>query len=148
MDPLQRFGEYAADFEKTFKDDDWTRLEAYFDEDATYIVSGSSYDCEIRGRDAILSALKKALDGFDRRFGRREITPGGDPVTTADSVVFSAICRYEKQGLNPLSFSLSETAKFDESGRIVRLRDDYPAGQHEMTQWLEENSVEFDPSYE
>jgi len=148
MDPLQRFGEYAADFEKTFEDDDWTRLESYFNDDASYIVSGSSYDCEIQGRAAILSALKKALDGFDRRFDHREIAPAAEPVTTATSIIFSAICRYEKQGLNPLSFALSETAEFDESGRIVRLRDDYPAGQHEVTQWLEENRAEFDPTYE
>ena len=39
MDPLQRFGEYAADFEKTFEDDDWSRLNAYFDENASYVVS-------------------------------------------------------------------------------------------------------------
>ena len=148
MDPLQQFGEYAADFEKTFEDDDWTRLDTYFHEDASYIVSGTSYDCEIRGRDAVLSALKKALDGFDRRFDRREITPGGEAVADANSVIFSAICRYEKDGLDPLSFALSETAEFDDSGRIVRLRDDYPAGQHEMSQWLEKNRAEFDPSYE
>ncbi len=148
MDPLQRFGEYAADFEKTVEDDNWSRLNAYFDENATYVVSGAPYDCEIRGREAIFSGLKKALDGFDRRFDHREIAAGGEPVTTSNSVIFSAICRYEKQGLKPLSFALSETAEFDESGRIVRLRDDYPAGQPEVNQWLEENRAEFDPSYE
>ena len=148
MDPLQRFGEYAADFEKTFEDDDWTRLLDYFHEDASYTVSGSPYDCDIRGRDAILPALKKALDGFDRRFDRREITPAGEPTTTANSVTFPALCRYEKAGVEPLSFELSETAEFDESGRIVRLRDDYPPGQDEVAQWLEEHTAEFDPSYE
>ena len=137
MDSLQRFGEYAADFEKTFQDDDWTRLHAYFHGDASYIVSGSSFDCEILGRDAVLSALRKALDGFDRRFDRREIGPNGEPVTDATRVISSGICRYEKEGLDPLTFAVSETAEFDNSGRIFRLRDDYPAGQNEMSQWFE-----------
>lgn len=148
MDPLQRFGEYAAEFEKTFADDDWSRLDPYFDEAVTYTVSGSPYDCEIRGRDAVFAGLKKALDGFDRRFDKREINPGGEPVTTPTSVVFAAVCRYEKQGFEPLTFALSETAEFDESGRIVSLRDDYPAGQEEVNEWLEANRAEFDPRYE
>ncbi len=30
MSIMSRFLEYAADFEKTFEDDDWTRLKGYF----------------------------------------------------------------------------------------------------------------------
>ena len=148
MDPLQRFGEYAAEFEKTYEDDDWTRLEAYFDQDVSYVVSGSTYDCEIQGRVAVFAAIKRALDGFDRRFDHREVTPGGEPVVDGNRVVFPAIVRYEKRGIDTLSFSLSETAEFDESGRIVRLLDNYPAGQDEMVRWLDEHRAEFDPSYE
>ena len=148
MDPLQRFGEYAAEFEKTYADDNWTRLEPYFDQDASYIVTGSSYDCEIRGRDAIFAGIKKALDGFDRQFDQREIIPGGDPVVDGNRIVFSAIVRYSKLNLETLSFSLSETAEFDESGRIIRLQDDYPSGQDDMIRWLEEHRLEFDPTYE
>ncbi len=42
MDPLQRFAAYAADFEKTYQDDDWKRLEGYFAEDAVYEVMGAA----------------------------------------------------------------------------------------------------------
>lgn len=70
MDPLQRFGEYASEFEKTYEDDDWARLESFFHPDVTYVVSGSTFDCELRGRATVLSGIKKALDGFDRRFER------------------------------------------------------------------------------
>src|SRR4030095_10724846 len=39
---LQRFGESAQAFEKTYVDDDWTRLEPYFAPDAVYRVGGST----------------------------------------------------------------------------------------------------------
>ena len=98
MDPLERFAAYAADFEKTFEDDDWTRLEGYFAEDATYSVKGTPFDCEVRGRDAIFRAIKKSIDGFDRRFDKREIVPDGPPVVAGNRVTFSGSARYEKGG--------------------------------------------------
>ena len=147
MDPMQQFGAYAADFEKTFEDDDWSRLEGYFAEDATYTVTGSPYDCELRGRAAVLEGLKKALDGFDRRFDTRVISAAGQPEVGDNHVVFPAQCDYEKSGLPPLSFGLTETAEFDAAGRIVALRDDYPDGQEDVAQWLEANKAAFDPRY-
>jgi hypothetical protein len=36
MNLVDRYQAYAADFERTFVDDDWSRLEQYFTEDATY----------------------------------------------------------------------------------------------------------------
>ena len=86
MDPLQRFGAHAMDFEKTFEDDDWARLEGYFAEDATYTVTGTPFDCAVRGRDAIFRAIKKSIDGFDRRFDKREIVPSGPPVVDGNRV--------------------------------------------------------------
>ncbi|SVE51237.1 uncharacterized protein METZ01_LOCUS504091, partial [marine metagenome] len=37
-DSLQVYAEYASAFEETFGDDDWSRLEKYFSEDARYEV--------------------------------------------------------------------------------------------------------------
>jgi hypothetical protein len=148
MDPLQRFGEYAAEFEKSYQDDDWARLEAFFAPDARYVVAGSTFDCELGGREAVLSGIKRALDGFDRRFDGREIEPNGAPAVEGNRVVFPATVRYRKEGVAPLSFTLSETAEFDDAGRIVLLRDDYDAGQDHVTRWLDEHRADFDPSYE
>jgi hypothetical protein len=147
MDLLQRFGAYALDFEKTFEDDDWSRLEGYFAEDATYTIKGTPFDCEVRGRDAIFRAIKKSIDGFDRRFDKREIVPGGPPVVDGNRVTFSGTGQYEKKGVDSLTIELSETAELDEEGRIVSLVDVYPEGQDEMLGWLERHSAEFDPSY-
>src|SRR6185369_3077312 len=38
MGPMNRFFEYAQDFEKTYVDDDWSRLARYFHPDAVYEV--------------------------------------------------------------------------------------------------------------
>ena len=147
MDPLQRFAAYAADFEKTFEDDDWTRLEGYLAEDAVYTVEGTPFDCEVRGRDAIFRAIKKSIDGFDRRFEKREILPDGPPAVEGNRVTFSGSGRYEKEGVDALTIQLAETAELDEAGRIVSLKDVYPEGQDEMLRWLERHRAEFDPSY-
>jgi hypothetical protein len=147
MDPLQRFSEYAAEFEKTYQDDDWTRLEGFFDPNASYVVSGSTFDCELHGREAVLSGIKKAVDHFDRRFDHREIEPRGEPVVDGNRVVFPALVRYRREGVEPISFTLSETAEFDDAGRIVLLRDDYDPGQDHVARWLEANRDAFDPSY-
>ena len=69
---VQVFADYAAAFEETFADDDWSRLEQYFAEDARYEISGGPFATTIDGRDAILKGLKKSLDGFDRKFDNRE----------------------------------------------------------------------------
>ncbi len=147
MDVLHRFAAYAADFEKTFEDDDWTRLEGYFAEDAIYTIKGTPFDCEVRGRDAIFRAIKKSIDGFDRRLDTRAIEPDGPPVVDGNRVIFSGSGRYEKRGVDALSIQLSETAELDETGRIVSLADVYPEGQDEMHRWLERYRAEFDPSY-
>ena len=148
MDPLQTFGEYAAEFEKTFEDDDWTRLERFFAPEARYVVAGSPYDCDLRGRDAVLVGIKKALDGFDRRFDQREILPEGPPTADGNRVTIRAAVRYQREGVEPLTIQLAETAELDDAGRIVLLRDDYDAGQEDAARWLEAHASEFDPRYE
>jgi hypothetical protein len=146
MDVLQRFAAYAADFEKTFRDDDWTRLEPYFAEEAVYTIEGVPFACEVRGREAIFRAIKKSLDGFDRRMDKREIGPGGAPEVEGRRISVSGSVRYEKEDLEPVSIRLMETAELDEAGRIVRLHDVYPDGQDAALAWIDRHK-EFDPSY-
>ena len=148
MDPLQRFLAYAADFEKTYLDDDWTRLVDYFAPDAVYRVEGIPTGCEIRGRDAILAGIRRCLDGFDRRFDRRALVPSGAPTVDGSSVTIQGRLVYEKAGLPTLELEASETAELDAEGRIVVLRDHYPDGQDEALAWLERHGAGFDPSYE
>ena len=68
-----RFIAYALDFEQTYDDDDWSRLEHHFAPDAVYEVRNTAFGCRIEGAPAILRGLKKSLDGFDRRLPKRVI---------------------------------------------------------------------------
>ena len=53
------FMDYAAAFEQTYVDDDWSRLTQYFSKDASYEVLGGPLACKISGREAIFTGLKK-----------------------------------------------------------------------------------------
>jgi hypothetical protein len=66
-DTARPFRAYAADFERTFRDDDWSRLEQYFTTDAVYSTPTNGLRAE--GRPAVLATLRAAISGFDRRFG-------------------------------------------------------------------------------
>ena len=141
MDVMQIFGTYAAEFEKTFEDDDWTRLERFFAPDVRYVVAGSPFDCELVGRDAVLAGIRLALDTFDRKFEGREIAPNGPPVVEGRRVTLSADLTYTHPDTKPLTFSLSEYADFDDEGRIVHLQDDYDPGQDHVDAWLAESGA-------
>ena len=62
MDTLQSFLAYAADFEKTFEDDDWSRLMGYFADDAVYRVESEIMGCELVGPEAILGGMNLGLE--------------------------------------------------------------------------------------
>ena len=83
--PVQVFMDYAAAFEKTYVDDDWSRLTPFFHEDARYQVRGGPMACEINGREAIFRGLKKSIDGLDRRFDERVIEISDGPHVTKQS---------------------------------------------------------------
>ena len=58
MAAMTQFFEYAQDFEKTFVDDDWSRLERYFEPDAVYEVRNVPFGCRLEGRAAIFRGIK------------------------------------------------------------------------------------------
>src|SRR2546429_9325087 len=83
MPILDRFLAYAQDFERTYVDDEWSRLEQYFTPAATYEVVGPT-PCKLNGRAAIFRGIKKSLDGFDRKFAERRISVEGTPKAEGD----------------------------------------------------------------
>jgi len=118
MDYIQRFLDYAAAFEQTFVDDDWTRLEQYFTADAVYLPGdGSKAD----GRGAVLDTLRASVNGLDRRFASR--TPSFDP-PTADGNVVTLRWRvlFTAPGVPDLEVRGREYATFD-GDAIARLED-------------------------
>ena len=131
MSILDRYQAYADAFEVSFEDDDWSRVEPYFTEDAVY--EGDPEDAE--GRDAVLAKLKQGVDTFDRNMDSR--TPDFEPPTVdGNTLRMKWSVTYTKSGAPDLVISGLETATF-EGDRIARLRDDFdPEAQKAMGEWM------------
>ena len=130
MGILERYLAYADDFEKSFVDDDWSRIAQYFTPNAVYEVEPPAH-----GRDALLASLKGGLDNFDRKMDSR--TPSFQrPTVAGNTLTMKWKVTYSKAGLPDLVISGVETAEF-EGDRMVRLRDDFdPGAQTAMTDWM------------
>ena len=133
------FAAYAGAFEKAFVSDDWSLVEPFFTEDATYEVGldppmGGRFD----GRAAILAYFKDVLDRFDRRFDSREIALLEGPKEDGESVWIRGGATYRAKGVPDFVLELEETVHF-EGDRIRRLEDRYePAMKQRISSYLKE----------
>ena len=83
---------YASAFEESFVDDDWSRLEPYFTEDAVY-----EGDPDARGREAVLAKLKAGVDGFDHKMDKR--SPSfQSPTVEGNTLKLNWTITYQKSG--------------------------------------------------
>jgi hypothetical protein len=137
MDPLSRFLDYFQAFERTYLDDDWGRLEEFFAPDAVYRIRGSGdFDCDIHGRDAIFAAIRRFVDGFDRRC-IRELRPVGTIRVEGDTVSGRGIAAYRRGESPELVLDIEESAEFRD-GVIVTLTDTYAEKVDDMMRrWME-----------
>ena len=130
MSIQDRYQAYAAAFEESYADDDWSRIEQYFTEDAVY-----EGDPDARGREAVLAKLKGGIDAFDRKMDKR-IPDFHTPTVEGNTLVMKWTVTYEKAGAPDLVISGAETAVF-EGDRIALLRDDFdPEAQKTMGEWM------------
>jgi hypothetical protein len=147
MENLPRFMAYAADFEKTLADDDWSRLRQYFAEDAVYEVASTSFGCKLIGPDAIFKGMKKSLDGFDRKFDGRSVDVVSGPAMDGDTMRMSWEVTYRKQGKTPYVLRGSSGVRYRD-GKIVWLGDSYgPDVDADGAAWMQQNGIALDPSY-
>jgi len=144
---MTRFFEYAQDFEKTYVDDDWSRLARYFEPDAVYEVRNVPFACRVEGRDAIFRGIKRSLDGFDRRFAERRPEITDTPAESGDSVSVGWAVTYVKPGAPPFTLRGRSTARY-RGERIVHLVDEYPDGMDdEAASWVAAHAPGFDAAY-
>lgn len=131
MSITDRYQAYADAFEESYEDDDWTRIERFFTEDAVY--EGDPEDA--RGRAAVLAKLKGGVDAFDRRMDSR--TPDFQaPTAEGDTVSVNWKVTYTKADCPDLVISGQEIAVF-EGDRIALLRDVFdPAALEAMGEWM------------
>jgi ketosteroid isomerase-like protein len=147
MDIMQPFMAYAGDFERTLADDDWTRLRRYFADDALYEVKAESFACRLTGPAAIFAGMKKSLDGFDRKFTKRDIEVTDGPDISGEEMRMAWKVVYTKEGLPPFVLRGRSTVRYAD-GKIVYLADSYdPSVEAELTAWRGESGVAIDPSY-
>jgi len=147
MDIMQQFLAYAGDFEKTLADDNWTRLRQYFADDAVYEVKAEAFGCRLSGPAAIFAGIKKSLDGFDRKFTKRDIEVTSGPEIVGDEMRMGWKVVYGKPGLPPFVLRGNSLARYA-NGKIVYLADSYdPSVGAELSAWQRASGVTLDPSY-
>jgi hypothetical protein len=117
-----RFLSYAAAFEESYRDNDWSRLTEYFTEDAVY---DSGMDEPAEGRDAVLAKLEAAVDGLDRLMDSRTLEIR-NAESRGDTVSIQWTVHFRKAGLPALTVDGAEFARF-EGDRIAHLRDEVTA---------------------
>lgn len=145
------FMDYAAAFEQTYADDDWSRLTQFFSEDASYQVRGGPLACEMSGRDAIFVGLKKSIDGLDRRCSERqiELTDGPNVVETDDGheVSIGWIVTYQYRDA-PKMVLPGRSVFTIADGVIVVMRDEYDDKEMEdVGTWMQAYGEGLDGSY-
>ena len=147
MDILRSFMTYARDFETTLADDDWARLAPYFAPDAVYEVKAPSFGCRLVGPAAIFAGMKKSLDGFDRRFARRDVEVTSGPDISGDEMSMSWKVVYHKDGLPSFTLRGRSAVRYAD-GRIAHLTDAYDAGvEADIAAWRRETGLTLDASY-
>ena len=118
MTLVERFEAYAADFERTFADDDWSRLEQYFTEDAVYSTPANGV--RVPGRASVLAVLRAAVSGFDRRCDSRSLATTEGPREEGNQVLRKWSATYTRENAPDLEVGGSERAVF-RGGRIELL---------------------------
>jgi hypothetical protein len=147
MTAMEKFRDYAEDFERTFHDDDWSRLRMHFADDAVYEVRSTTFGCRLVGPEAIFRGIKKSLDGFDRRFSGREIGIISVRDATDEGLEVAWEVAYTKQDDPPFRLR-GRTRVTYENGLIVALADIYDeAMDREAADWLKKHAPDFDLSY-
>lgn len=134
MNIEDRFQAYAADFELSYADDDWSRLAQYFTADASY-DSGDGLEAAT-GRDTVLQKFQDSVNGLDRAMGQRDVQLHS-VLTDGDTVVAEWTARYTNTRLPALEINGTEFARFD-GDAIAELRDEISTeSQAAFGAWME-----------
>lgn len=133
-------------FEAAYKTDDWSDLDRFFQEDVVYEVLNSPYHSVVEGRANVLTALRRSVQGFDRKCKR---SFGSDQkfYEEGSNFIVHGTIEYQRGDSPPLQLSLWEIATYRD-GRIARLMDIYdPGSKEEVEEWMAKWGHGLDPAY-
>ncbi|MDH3639410.1 MAG: nuclear transport factor 2 family protein [Gammaproteobacteria bacterium] len=135
MGIIDRFESFAADFEAAVENDDWSRLEKYLTEDATYWnVGGPDPKCE--GRDAIIAFLKADVSNTDQRFDTRTLIALTPPTVDGNRLSRQWRCTYTLAGMPDLTVE-GEARYLFEGGLIKEIEEEITAASmHKLSKWM------------
>ena len=138
MKIVEKFENFARDFEATLLDDDWTRLEDYFAEDATYQNVGSP-DPKCEGRKAILDYLKADVSNTDRRFDSRTLIALSPPVTDGDRLTRRWRMTYTLKGAPDLV--VDGEARYLFEGDLIKALEEEPtaSSKRNLESWMSQH---------
>jgi len=135
MGNADRFKEYAEAFEEAYLDDDWSRLERFFAEDATY-RSFYGADLVVTGRKGVLEQFQADTNAFDRKFDARHLEFPVGPKEDRARVSMVWKLTYAKADAPDLVLVGTETATF-RGDQIILLEGAYaPETFGEFGAWL------------
>lgn len=121
MNIARRFEQYAADFELTKQDGDWSRVEEHFHPDAKRReVIPPLLNIEIEGRRNLIAQWKEMIENFDLRFPYRFVQPLGQAKADGDMVELRWVGVYAIDGAPALFGEGTEFAVYRD-GHIVCL---------------------------
>lgn len=146
MSNAERFAAYAAAFEETYADDDWSRLRQYFTDDAVYeTVGDDGTHTTFEGLERVLDGLRNAVNTFDRRFKTRKVDLLGELEERDGSVYLDWAGTYTTRDAPPLRMSGAEQAVY-EGDRIRHLKDTFDAGTTEaLGAWMTAHGDKLSP---
>jgi len=110
MSLVERYQAYANDFERTFADDDWSRLEQYFTADAAYSTTANGM--RVEGRATVLAVLQASVSSFDRRCRTRTLVTTKGPNERGDEVHREWSATYSLDGAPDIQIGGLERAVF------------------------------------
>jgi len=142
MSLIDRYAAYAAAFEETYADDDWSRLEQFFTEDAVNnLLGGPPFAGRHEGRAEILEQLRNSVNAFDRKFDKRTLEILTGPNLKGNEVNIEWAATYEKVGAPLVRIEGTERAVF-EGDRIALLEDGFAEGTGEkLMAWMAEHGT-------
>ena len=148
MERVNRFLEYAADFEEAYRSRRFSALEDYFTEDSVYEIHAPGEATQRHeGRDAVIAYLEWITDAFDLRFAERKLLRVAGPAERQDGAVeVTGVAVYTLDSGERCYLSMSEAAHY-EGDRIARLVDSVsPGGAHEIRLMVENHPKLFSPA--
>jgi len=144
MNTIDTFERFAADFESTVEDDNWSRLEKYFTDDASYRNVGGP-DPVCKGRTAILDYLKADISNLDRRFDSRTLTALTPPTAEGDCLSRKWRCTYTLAGTPDLVVE-GEARYLFEFGLIKAIEEEpTPESIRNVAAWLQKFGAKLHP---